>query len=158
MLQSLSAVILEPKNSKSVTAYTSSAICHEVMGPDGMILFFECWVASQLFHLSLSSSSRSSLVPLRFLPLEWYHRTFEFIYIYIPIEFLILACNSSSPAFWMMHSAQKLNKQGDNIQPGHTPFPIFNQSTVLCPVLTVASWPAYRFIRRQVRWSGIPVS
>ena len=27
-----------------------------------------------------------------------------------------------------------------------------------CPVLTVASWPAYRFLRRQVRWSGIPIS
>ena len=42
MLQSLSAVILEPKKSKSVTAYTPFAICHEVMGPDAMILFFEC--------------------------------------------------------------------------------------------------------------------
>ena len=27
-----------------------------------------------------------------------------------------------------------------------------------CPVLTVASWPAYRFLRRQVKWSGIPIS
>ena len=26
------------------------------------------------------------------------------------------------------------------------------------PVLTIASWPAYRFLRRQVRWSGIPIS
>ena len=26
------------------------------------------------------------------------------------------------------------------------------------PVLTVASWPAYRFLKRQVRWSGIPIS
>ena len=26
------------------------------------------------------------------------------------------------------------------------------------PVLTVASWPAYRFFRSQVRWSGIPIS
>ena len=25
-------------------------------------------------------------------------------------------------------------------------------------VLTVASWPTYRFLRRQVRWSGIPIS
>ena len=33
-----------------------------------------------------------------------------------------------------------------------------NQSVVPCPVLTVASWPAYRFLRRQVRWSGIPIS
>ena len=40
-----------------------------------------------------------------------------------------------------MYSAHKLNKQGDNIQPWHTPFPIWNQSVVLCPVLTVASWP-----------------
>ena len=38
-LQSLSAVILEPKKIKSVTVSTFSAfICHEVMGPDAMIL------------------------------------------------------------------------------------------------------------------------
>ena len=52
----------------------------------------------------------------------------------------------------------KLNKQGDNIQPWWTPLPIWNQSVVPCPVLTVASWPAYRFLRKQVRWSGIPIS
>ena len=54
-----------------------------------------------------------------------------------------------------MYSAYKLNKQGDSIQPWRTPFPIWNQSVVPCPVLTVASWPAYRFLKRQVRWSGI---
>ena len=57
-----------------------------------------------------------------------------------------------------MCSAYKLNKQGDNIQPWCTPFPIWNQSVVPCPVLTVASWPIYRFLKRQVRWSGIPIS
>ena len=57
-----------------------------------------------------------------------------------------------------LHSAYKLHKQDDNIQPWHTPFPIWNQSIVPCPVLTVASWPAYRFLRRQIRWSGIPIS
>ena len=36
-------------------------------------------------------------------------------------------------------------------------FPILNQSIVPCSVLTIASWPAYRFLRRQVRWSGIPI-
>ena len=50
---------------------------------------------------------------------------------------------------------EKLNKQGDNIQPWHTPFPIWNQSVVPCSVLTVASWLPYRFLRRQVRWYGI---
>ena len=57
-----------------------------------------------------------------------------------------------------MYSAYKLNKQGDNIQPWRTPFPIWNQSVVPCPVLTVAPWPAYRFLKRQIRWSGIPIS
>ena len=57
-----------------------------------------------------------------------------------------------------MYSAQKLNKQGDNIQPWRTPFPFWNQSVVPCPVLTVVSSPAYRLLKRQVRWSGIPIS
>ena len=33
-----------------------------------------------------------------------------------------------------------------------------NLEPVLCPSLTVASWLAYRFLRRQVRWSSIPIS
>ena len=64
---------------------------------------------------------------------------------------LIQAFASYSPAFLMMYSAYKLNKQGDNIQPRRTPFPIWNQSVVPRPVLTVASWPAYRFLKRQIR-------
>ena len=50
----------------------------------------------------------------------------------------------------MIYSVYKLNKQDDNIQPWCTPFPIWNQSVVSCPLLTVASWPAYRFLKRQV--------
>ena len=48
----------------------------------------------------------------------------------------------------MMYSAYKLNKQGDNIQPWYILFTIWNQSVVPCLVLTLASWPAYRFLRR----------
>ena len=57
-----------------------------------------------------------------------------------------------------MYSAYKLKKQSDNIQPWHNPFPIWNQSVVPRLVLTVASWSAYRFLRRQVILSGIPIS
>ena len=64
--------------------------------------------------------------------------------IFLP-AILIPACTSSSLAFLMMYSAYKLNKQGNNIQLWCTPFLIWNQSVVPCPVLTVASWPAYRF-------------
>ena len=58
--------------------------------------------------------------------------------IFLP-AILIPACASFSPAFQMMYSAYKLNKQSDNIQSEHTPFPIWDQSVVLCPILTVAS-------------------
>ena len=71
---------------------------------------------------------------------------------------LITACASSSLVFHMMYCSYELNKQCDNIQPWYTPFPVLNQSIVVCPVLTVASWPAYRFLRRHVRWSSIPIS
>ena len=72
-LQSPSPVTLETKQIKSATSTFHTSIFHEVMGPDAMILVFECWVLSQLFHSSLSPSSRGSLVPFHFLPLEWYH-------------------------------------------------------------------------------------
>ena len=39
-----------------------------------------------------------------------------------------------------------------------TPFPIWTQSVVPCLVLSVCSIPAYRFLRRQDRWSGILIS
>ena len=74
------------------------------------------------------------------------------------LAILIPACDSSSPALCMMYSAHKLNKQDDNRQPWRTPFPMWSQSIVSCLVLAVASRPAYRFLRRQVRWSGIPIS
>ena len=68
---------------------------------------------------------------------------------FLPV-ILIPACASSSPAFLMMYSAYKVNKLGNGIQPWHTSFPIWNQSVVPCPVLTVVSWRAYRFLKRQV--------
>ena len=64
---------------------------------------------------------------------------------------LIQYCASSSPAFLMVYSAYKLHNQGDDIRPWCTPFLIWNNSVVPCPVLAVASWPAHRFLRRQVR-------
>ena len=41
----------------------------------------------------------------------------------------------------MLYSTDRFNKQGDHIQPWLTPFPIWEQSVVLCPLLTVAFYP-----------------
>ena len=132
-------------------------ICHEVMGPDAMILVL--WMLSfkptfslspfpfikRLFSVSLISGIRVvSSAYLRLL-------------IFLPAV-LIPAWASASPTFHNMYSAYKLIKHSDNKQSWHTFFPIWNQSVVPCPVLTVACWPAYRFLWRQVRWSGIPIS
>ena len=118
--------------------------------------FSECWVLSQHFYFSSFTFikrlfSSSSLSAIRVVS-SAYLRLLIFL-----LAILIPACTSSSLAFHMMYSANKLNKQGDSIQPWHTAFPIRNQSVVQPSVLTVASWPAYKFLKRQVRWSGIPV-
>ena len=157
-LQSPSVVILKPKKIKPVMiSIVSPSICHEVMGWDAMILVF--WMFSFKPAFSLSSFtfikrvfSSSSLSAIRVVS-SAYLRLLIFLQ-----AIMIPACISSSPAFLMMYSAYKLNKQGDNIQPWHTPYPIWKQSVVPCPVLTVASWPAYKFLRRQVRWFGISIS
>ena len=159
-LQSPSAEILEPKKIKSVSvSIVYPSICHELMGLDVMNFVF--WMLSFkptfspfcfTFIKRLRSSSPLSAVrvvtsvDLRLL-------------IFFP-AILIPDCASSSPAFHMMYSAYKLNKHGDNIQPWRTPFPIWNQSVVPCPVLTVASWLVYRFLKRQAgqEISGISIS
>ena len=95
------------------------------MGPDAMIFFFffECLLFSQLFHSHLSLSSRdfssSSLYAIRMVSSAYLR-----LLIFLP-AILIPACATSSPTFRMMHSVYKLNKQGDNIQPWRTPFPVW---------------------------------
>ena len=153
-----SAGLLEPPKIKSVTvSVVFPSIYHEVIGPDAMILVF--WMLSFKRTFSLSSFTfvkrlfSSSLLSAVSVVSSAYLRYL----IFLPL-ILIPACASSSPWFLMMYSAYKLNKQGDNIQPWRTPFAFWNQSVVPCPVLTVASWPAFRFLRRQVRLSSIPTS
>ena len=126
------------------------------MRPDAMIFVFWMLNFKPAFSLSsftfikrlFSSSSVSAIRVVSYACLRlWYFS-----------QQLIPACVSFRPAFYMVYSAFKLNKQGDNIQPCHTPFPILIQSIVSGPVLTVATWRAYRFLRRQTEWSGMPIS
>ena len=98
-LQSPSAVILEPKKINSDTVPTvSPSICHEVMGPDAMMLVF--WMLSFKPAFSLSSFtfikrlfSSSSLSTIRVVS-----SPYQSLLIFLP-AILIPACASSSPAF-----------------------------------------------------------
>ena len=114
-LQSLSAVILEPKKIKSLTvSIVSPSIYHEVMGLDAMILVF--WMLSFKPAFALSSFtfikrlfSSSSLSAIRVASSAYLRLLIFLLAIFIP------ACASSSLAFCLLYSAFKLNKQGDNI-------------------------------------------
>ena len=156
-VQSWSAVIMKPKKIKSVTvSIFSPSICHEMMGPDAMLFF--SWMLS--FRLTFLLSSFTFIKRLfsssSFSAITMVSSAYQRLLIFL-LAILIPACASSSLAFRKMYSAYKLNKHSDNIQPWCSPFPIFNQSVIPCPFLTVASSPAYIFLRRQVRWSGTPI-
>ena len=155
-LLSPSAVILESKKIKSDTvSFVSPTICYEVMGLDSMILVFLMLSFKPDFSLSSFTFikrliSSSSLYATRMVSSAYYWDCYFSLQ-----SWFQLALHPAQHFAWC--TLHKLNKQGDNIQPWHTPFPILNQSIFPCVVLTVASWPAYRFFRRQVSCSGIPI-
>ena len=102
-LQSLSTVILEPKEMKSATVSTfSPSISYEVMGLDVMILVF--WMLSFKPAFSLSSFTfikrpfSSLLSAVRVVSCAYLR-----LLIFLP-AILIPACALSSPAFHMMYS------------------------------------------------------
>ena len=145
-------MLLEPKKIKSATVSILSPICCEVMGPDAMILVF--WMLSfkpgfTLFSFTfIKRPFSSSSLRLLFLP-----------------TILIPACDSSSPAFYMMYSAYKLNKRGDSIQPWLSPFPILkvkvkslSRVRLFAIPWTVAyhAPPSVEFSRQEY-WSGLPL-
>ena len=115
------------------------------MGPDAMIFVF--WMLNFKPTFSLSSFIKKLFSSSLLSAIRVVSSAYLRLLIFLPV-ILIPACASSSPAFLMMYSAYKLNEQDDNIQPWRIPFPIWNQSVVPCPVLTVASWSAYKFLKR----------
>ena len=131
--------------------------CHELMAQDAMILVF--WMLSFKPTVSLSSFtftkrlfSSSSLSAIRVVSSAYLRLLIFLLAILFPV------CVSCSPAFLMMYSAYKLNKQGDNIQPWCTPLLIWKPVCCSMSSSNCCLWPAYRFLRLQVRWSGIPIS
>ena len=142
-------VSLSFHSSPTYLPWNYGALCHDLN-------FLNTEFQASLSHLSFTFIkmllSSSSLSDIRMVS-SAYMKLLIFL-----LAILIPACASSSPVFLMRYSAYKLNRQSDNMHPWHTPFPIWNQSIVPSPVLTVAFSPAYRFLKRQVRWSGIPIS
>ena len=115
----------------ATVSIVSQSICHEVMGLDAMIFAF--WMLSFNPNISLSSFtfikglfSSSSPSAIRVVSSAYLR---ELIFL---LAILIPACSSSRPAFLMMYSAYKLNKQGDNIQPSDEIRSVAQSCPTLC--------------------------
>ena len=96
-------------------------------------VFLVVWMLSFKPYFSLSSFTLNKRLFSSYLlsAIRVVSSTYLRLLIFL-LEILFPACASSSLIFHMMHSAYKLNKQGDNIHPCHAPFPILSQSTVPC--------------------------
>ena len=157
-LQSPSAMILEPMKIKSVTvSIVSPSICHEMMELAAEILVFSLLSFKPAISLSSFNFIKRLFSYFWFSAIRLVSSAYLSLLMFLP-AILIPACASSSLTFSMMYFAYKLNNQDDIIQPWHIPSLIWNRLVVSCPVLTVASWSAQRFLRRQVRCSGIPIA
>ena len=106
-LQSPSAVILEPKKIKFVTA--SPSICYEVMGPDAVIFVFLILSFRPAFSLSPFTFTKRLLTSSLLSAIMMVSPAYLRLLIFLPAV-LIPAYASSNPAFRMMYSAYKLNK------------------------------------------------
>ena len=134
---------------KSVTISTDSPlIWHEVMGPDAMILVFWLLSLKPTFLLSSFTVIKKVFSSFSLSAIKVVSST------YLRLLIFLLAILTQL----LLHSVQHFSWCTLHIQLWRTPFPIWNQSVVPCPVLTVASWIAYMFLKRQIRWSDIPIS
>ena len=123
---------------KSVTvSIVSPSIFHEVMGPNAMIFIF----LNFEFYASFSLSS------------------FTFIKRFFSSSLLSAIRVVSSAYLSLLISSSNLDSSLCFIQPSlDILLSQFGTRLVPCQVWTVASQPPYRFLRRQVSSSGIPIS
>ena len=145
MDQSLYTVILEPKKRKPITVSNfPPSICHEVIVPQAMILFF--WMLNFKPGFSLSSST---LLKRLFRSIIVVSSLYLRLLIFL-LAILILSYGSSTLAFCMMYSASKLN-----IQLFCTPFPVWNQLVVTVHPKGDKSCEELTHLKRPRCWEGL---
>ena len=126
-LQSPSAVILVPKKISPslfplfpyLFAWSDGTGCHD------LCFLNVFWIFKPTFSLSSFTFIKRLFSSSLLSAIRMVSSTYLRLLVFLPAIFTP-ACDSSSPAFCMMYSAYKLNKQGDNMQPWHTPFPIWH--------------------------------
>ena len=128
-LQSQSSVTLEPKKIfcycfhgfPTYMPWRDGTRCHD-------LIFMNAEFLAKIFTLLFQFNKRhfsSSLSAIRVVSSAYLR-----LLVFLP-TILLPACSSFSPVFFMMYSAYKLNKQGNNTQPWCTRFSIFPEKHLL---------------------------
>ena len=146
-----------PQNKIYHGFHFSLQIFHEVMEPDVMILIFLMlnfkpvfFFTHIFFHPHQYALYSSLLSAIRVVPSAYLR------FWYISHKFP--SCELPSLIFCRMYPSYHVKEQVDNIQPWHTPYPIWNQFTLSHPFLTIASWLAYKVsqeMRKMVWYSHL---
>ena len=112
-------------------------------------------VSSQLFQSPLSPSSKDNLVPLHFLPLKRYHLHIWGCWYFSWHSWFQLVIHPAWYFAWCILHRSEISRVTI-----YSLLVLLSQFSWVVPwlILTVASWPEYRFLRKQLRWSGIPIS
>ena len=126
------------------------------MGPDAMILVF--WMLSGEPAFSLPSFTFiKRLFSSLFSDIGWYHLHIWSYWYYPQQSWFQFMLHPAWHFVWCtLHVSWISRVTIHSLKVFLSQFG--TQSIVPCPVLTVASWPTYRFLRREVRWSAIPIS
>ena len=130
----------------------SPSICHEVTGPNAMILVF--WMLS----FKPAFSGLKKLSSFIFIKRLFSYSSLSAILVVSSAYLRFIDISYSNPAQHFACCILQRSWISRVTRYSLDRLPIWNQSVVSCPVLTVASWPAYRFLRKQVRWSNTPIS
>ena len=125
--------------------WSNGARSHDLSFSYFLIFSFKLALSLFFFTLIKNPISFSSLSAIT-VALSTYLRLFMFL-----LSILIPAYNASNLAFLIMCSAYRLIKHSDSRQPCYTTFSILNQSVFPYRFVKDASWPTYRFLRRQAR-------
>ena len=114
---------------------------------------FPCLSCGLLFLSCICYLQRGSLIPFHFLPFECYPHIWG-CWCFSVLSWFQFVTHPTQHFSWCTQCIHSKNSREHCC----TPFSILNQSVVAYRVLTLASQTAYRFLRKQIKWSGISIS
>ena len=149
-------MILKPKKIRFVTvSIVSPSICHEVMGLDAMIFIFWMLNFKPAFSLYSFSFMKRPFSSSSLSAIGWCHlHIWGYWYFSLQPWFLLVL----HPAWYFSCTLHRSWISRVTIYSLDVLLSQFGASLLFMSSSNCCFLPAYRFLKRQVRWSGSPIS